>query len=595
MTFPTNTVRVQAEGVDVQLDPLEDLRVRSSLLETSSVTLRFDDTNFALLDGPTFAIGKGITVKLISGSAETTVFDGEVVALGVEQSAGSRHLTVVEAMDRSHRLSARVEPKTYLNQTTSVIVTTIAGDFGLSSQVTATEIQHEYVLKTVNDRMFISELADAIGFEWYVDGTSLVFRPRPENGSPVADLSWDGVNRLLRLSARASALDGADTVNVRGWDDAQSTEIVGTASASSADPVAIGSSATLASTTYQSGATTFGHAMVLVPGVVMAQDEATARAKAIAVDLQSSTLRLTGECQPNASIKPGVWIKISDCGVKLSGDYYVTDVEHVIGINQSLVTRFRSGGRRAAGLAATPGRSGPAPFGQVGLVIGVVTNVKDDDRNMHRVKVRFPTLPNLESAWARMVTLGGSAASGMEARPDVDDEVLVGFEQGDPRRPFVLGGLLSRTDAYRTGSVNSDGSINKRGIRTRGGNKLELYDGDSSGASSGRYILLAGADGATELRLGDENMAMKTKGGNPITLESGTAKITLDNGKVTITADSIEIKATQGTKVEGVTVDLKGTQAVGIDGGTSFQAQAAKVSIAGQALTEVKGALLKLN
>jgi uncharacterized protein involved in type VI secretion and phage assembly len=31
--------------------------------------------------------------------------------------------------------------------------------------------------------------------------------------------------------------------------------------------------------------------------------------------------------------------------------------------------------------------------------------------------------------------------------PDVDDEVLVGFQAGDPRLPYVLGGLWNGRDA----------------------------------------------------------------------------------------------------------------------------------------------------
>jgi len=602
MTYPTSTVAILVNGVDVDLSTygVIDLRVRSSLAETASATVRFADggvldSDFAVIDDDRFDVGGTLVVKLVAGSSETTVFDGEIVALGTEATGtfhvGEGFVTVVEAMDRSHRLSARVKPTTYLNQTSSEIVSAIAGEFGLEAEVTATELQHEYVLKTTNDRAFITDLADRIGYEWYVEARKLVFRPRPEFSAAVVDLAYG--RDLISFGARASAVDGAQTINVRGWDDAQSVEIVGTASASSADNTAIGSGSPLGLTTYQKGAETFGATMVLVPGVVLDQNEANQRAEAIAGDLQSSTVQLTGSCEGTPLIKPGVWITISDVGRKLSGSYYITDVEHRIGAG-SLVTRFRSAGRRPTGLSALGAGSGRPPFGEIGLVIGMVTNI-NDDKTMYRVKVRFPTLPDLESAWARVVTLGGSAASGMEARPEIDDEVLVGFEQGDPRRPFVIGGLLSKSDTYRTGALNSDGSINKRGIRTRGGNKLELFDGDSKSASSGRYIALIGADAATEIRLGDENMSMKTKSGNPITIESGTAKITLDNGKVTITGDSIEIKATQGAKVEGMTVDLKGSQAVGIDGGTSFKAQGVQVSVNGSGMTEIKGALLKLN
>ena len=123
-----------------------------------------------------------------------------------------------------------------------------------------------------------------------------------------------------------------------------------------------------------------------------------------------------------------------------------------------------------------------------------------------------------------------------------------------------------------------------------------MFDGDSKSASSGRYIALVGADTATEIRLGDENMTMKTKNGNPITLQSGTAKIVLDNGKITITADSIELKATQGIKAQGMTVDLKADTAIGIAAGTTLKATGqAQTTISAGGITEVKGTLVKIN
>ena len=92
---------------------------------------------------------------------------------------------------------------------------------------------------------------------------------------------------------------------MHGWDDARSQEIVGQATASTVDQVAIGASSTLATTTYQKGAETFGGTMVLAPGVVLDQAEADLRAKSIADDLQAATLRISGECMPDAAHHPG--------------------------------------------------------------------------------------------------------------------------------------------------------------------------------------------------------------------------------------------------------------------------------------------------
>ncbi len=263
MTYPTSTVSIYVNGVELDIfsHGIRDVRVRCSLAETASATMRFtdggvQDSDFAIIDDDKFAVGGTVVIKLVAGSAETTVFDGDIVALGTEATGtfdmSDGFVTVVEAMDRSHRLSARVQPTTYLNMTSSDIVTTIAGEFGLEAEVTATELSHEYVLKTTNDRAFISELADRVGYEWYVEARKLVFRPRPAFANAAVELAYG--QDLISFGARASAVDGAQTINVRGWDDAQSTEIVGTASASAADDTAIGSTSTLGTATYQNGA-----------------------------------------------------------------------------------------------------------------------------------------------------------------------------------------------------------------------------------------------------------------------------------------------------------------------------------------------------
>lgn len=585
---------VVINGVDApdNLDVI-DARVSQSVLETSTASVSFAG-DFDVLDMSLFDVGNAIVVKGGYDSTVTQIFDGEIVALGIEigQRFTDAMVVTVEAMDRSHRLSSSVVPKTYLNQTASAIVSAVAQTHGLSADVTATDATLDYVLQTINDRSFISQLAEENGYEWWVDGSTLKFHPRTQTEA-VALLSYG--DNIISLSARASAVDAAQTVEVHGWDDAATAAIVGSATASTVDNLAIGSTAPFGSDVYQKGATNFGGTMKLVPGVVLDQAEATLRAKVIAADMQGSTMRLRGSCQGATYIAAGKWIELTDCGTRLSGLYYATDVEHVFG-GGNYITYFELSGRHAVGLSG--GRTGaPArTFGHVGFVIGIVTNVKDDDKSMHRIKVRFPMLPDVESQWARVVTLGGEQASGMEPRPEVDDEVLVGFEHGDLRRPFIIGSLLSKTDSYRTGAINSDGTVNKRGIRTRGGHKFEMFDGDSKSASTGRYISLLGADKATEIRLGDENMSMKTKNGNPITIESGTAKITLDNGKITITCDSMEIKATQGFKVQGMTVDLKSDTSTGLAAGTQMQIQGqATVAISSSGMTEVKGSLLKLN
>jgi uncharacterized protein involved in type VI secretion and phage assembly len=84
-----------------------------------------------------------------------------------------------------------------------------------------------------------------------------------------------------------------------------------------------------------------------------------------------------------------------------------------------------------------------------GVVIGIVTNNQDPDR-LGRVKVRFPWLSGgTESHWARVATPMAGNGRGLYFLPEVDDEVLVLFERGDVRFPFVIGALWNGKDQAR--------------------------------------------------------------------------------------------------------------------------------------------------
>src|SRR5690242_926559 len=80
-----------------------------------------------------------------------------------------------------------------------------------------------------------------------------------------------------------------------------------------------------------------------------------------------------------------------------------------------------------------------------GIVIGLVKDL-EDPQNLGRVRVTFPYLDDQLSDWARLVTPMAGKDRGVFFRPEVGDEVLVAFELGDVRRPYVLGALWSTTD-----------------------------------------------------------------------------------------------------------------------------------------------------
>jgi len=175
-----------------------------------------------------------------------------------------------------------------------------------------------------------------------------------------------------------------------------------------------------------------------------------------------------------------------------------------------------------------------------GVYPALVSDVNDPD-GAGRVKVTLPWAPDnggsRYEAWARLATLMAGNNRGAWFIPDVGDEVLVSFEAGDPRRPYVLGGLWNGSDSPPE-SMDRAGKNFKKVIRSRNGVKVTLDDED------GKEQLILETPGGQKLTLkdGPGSVEIVDSNGNSIKLES--SGITLQSSaKVTISASALDITA----------------------------------------------------
>ncbi len=175
-----------------------------------------------------------------------------------------------------------------------------------------------------------------------------------------------------------------------------------------------------------------------------------------------------------------------------------------------------------------------------GVLPALVTDIKDPD-NQGRVKVTLPWSPDAQGAryegWARLATLFGGNDRGSWFVPDVDDEVLVAFEHGDPRRPYVLGSLWNGRDAPPD-TMDRAGNNFRKVLCSRNGVKVTLDDQD------GQEKLLLETPGGQKFTLKDGPGAVTVEDSNGNSVKLETAGITVTAAaKVTINASQVAISA----------------------------------------------------
>jgi len=404
-------------------------------------------------------------------------------------------------------------------------------------------------------------------YEVAVAEGKLSFRkPVPADGGPAAGtlttsnpLQLSLGTNLLSFRAVVTAAEQVNQVQVRGWDVAQKRSVVGVAAAAAG-------SAEL-SLTPKDVATKFAappYIGVDVP--YRTQAEVDTAAKAVAEQIGGAFAEFEGVARGNPALKAGSAISLALVGAPFDGKYTLSAVRHLYDSVTGYTTAITVSGRQQRSLLGLV-NGGRSASGNPGTLPGVapaqVTDVHDPD-DMGRVKVKFPWLSDTYvSDWVRVVSIGAGANRGGIWLPEVNDEVLVTFEQGDLRRPYVLGGLHNGVDRPKLGDGlvdASSGAVTRRGFVSKKGNSLLFFDDD--------------ADNGVAILTGDSKLRLSLNGG------MSTIRIS-SNGKVEIDGDGdILIKA-------GGNLTLQAQAKLALSG--------AQVSISGSGPVEVSGTPIKLN
>ncbi|MCX5338739.1 VgrG-related protein [Streptomyces atratus] len=537
------------------------------LPDTAVLTYRDPDHKLLTATGLTIGTPLKISVVTVQERVRERLFTGEVTAVELDSdTTGS--FTVVRAFSKAHRLQRGRKVVAYRNMRTADIVRKVAAGAGLAcGRIEAAPITYKQLTQpNVSDWEFLQYLAGESGAHVRVDDKGLLqfVKPKPAASAPSPATSatrhpmvLEYGRNLLALRAVLTAADGADSVEVRGWNVDTKTRLVAREQSIRSNTVSPGMSPSSAAGAFGPKAR-----MTVTDTPYRTQAETRAVAGSVAASVSSGFGEIEAVAEGNPRLRAGEPVTLGNVGPAFAGRYTATAAHHVLEPNggyRTTVVVSAAPDRSLAGL--TSGSNAPSRGPRIpGLAIGVVTDIREGKAQRGWVRLKFPWLDDTYvTDWVRTVQWGGQGGGGVFS-PEVNDEVLVGFEQGLLDSPYVLGGLYNGVDKPSPHDVPlvdpTSGKVNRRSLASRSGNRLELLD--TPRGPSG--VRLATGNKRLEVTLDERRGEIALT----VFAPGGTRALS----SVTVSASGITLDAGTGdVNVKGRSVTVNGKTGVTVDGG----------------------------
>lgn len=601
----SNTLLVKAGGSAVPDDVATQLvhgYVDSSSGVPDLFVLRYNDPETAVLQKGGFEIGTEVELSMQSTApgGPQTLLSGEVTAVEVEVTEAGVQ-TVVRGLDVAHRLYRGTRVQAYLDMTASDIVRRVADRVGIDHDVDATRATLKHTTQAnESDWDFLARLAAEHDRVLTVAEGKLHFSERldAEEAPDSTDARRDplvvaqGVN-LLHLRATVTSSGQVPEVEVRGWNPQEKEAVVAKAPAETRSArLESGTTPTKVASAFDSPALVLGTPNIAEPGV------AESYAESLADHAAGGFAEVEGTVRGNPTLRAGAAVKLVGVGDPFQGRYVLTSVHHDFHPDTGYRTTFVASNKSERSLfgSSTAGdHNGIGDRGSQGLLPAVVTSAQDPE-SRGRVKVKIPWLSeDYESPWARVLQLGAGSDRGMVWLPEVGDEVLASFAQGDLGHPVIIGGLYNGRDEPHSGwgpHVDSNnGAVIRRALVSRTGMLVEFLE-----KAGEERLVISTNNGEQKILLNQTDKGIDIVSQGPVSIDAqqevkvvAQRDVTFETsgGNLELKATNITIEASANLELKGVTATIEGTGTAGL--------KAPAVTVDGTATTTVKGGMVKIN
>ena len=546
MSIVTPTILSDGQALDPSY-ALVSLTVSKEVNRIPSAQITVQDGDaatgiFPISESAFFEPGKEIEIKLRyeEEGADETVFKGLVVAQGIEVSGPNTFLNI-DLKDAAIKMTQVRKRQVYREKTDDAIITSLIQEARLAKgRIEVTKPAHAEILQyNSTDWDFMLCRADVNALLVAVNDGEVSLKKMEVSGSAVQAFEL-GIDEIYDLEMQTDAQHQYASIEATAWDLKNQESL----KSLKAKPLKL-SQGNLEG---EKLAKTLGFEdAVLTQPVPSEPDELQAWADARMARSRLSLIRGRICVAGLGTIKVLDVIDLLGVGRRFNGSTLVTGVQHRVD-SQGWQTDLQFG-LSPEWFCRKPDIPEPRAAGLLppvsGLQIGVVDAFEEDPDGEFRLKVQLVALDVEQGAvWARLATPDAGLERGFFFRPEVGDEVVVGFFNDDPRQAVILGAMYGSRNTPPRGFVPSDENINK-GIVTQKGTTIAFVDDKKSSVSiqtAAENKLLLDDDGEA-IVLSDQHGNAITMNADGITLKSAKDLI-LDasSGNVEIKGSKVDVK-----------------------------------------------------
>ena len=566
------SIKILSSGKEIsgeyQVLSVEVVRVFNRIASAKILILDGDaaTATFKVSESDDFKPGKEIDIQAGYHEEVESVFKGIILKHQIKAKKGKPSFLTIEAKDKAVKMTVVRKSAYFYDKKDSDIIEELAGKSGLQKDIASTDLKHkEMVQYNVTDWDFVVSRAEMNGHLVSTQDGKLITKKPDTSTSPVLTLTYG--SNLMEFEAEMDARKQFSGIKSSGWDMAEQKLLEADAASPSfaeagnisADDLA----AVLGITEYP-----------LKNSGALKEQELKSWANAQSLKSKASKIRGRVRFQGINTVKLGVMLEVKGVGERFNGKVYVSGLRHQI-TKENWETDVQFGLSdewfyQQENIIEKPA-SGLVPAIS-GLQVGIVVKLEADPEGEDRIQVRIPIISTQEDGvWARIATLDAGKERGSFFRPEIGDEVIVGFINDDPRSAVVLGCLNS---SKNPAPLKASDKNPQKGIITREKMKF-IFDDEKKiitiETPAGKKFIMD--EDAGKITIQDENSNK---------IEMSSDGIVMESGK------DFKIKATKDFTVEGVNVKLKASAQLAAEGsaGAEFKSSA---------ICTVKGSMVQIN